>query len=322
MADEQFGFDALYGGVDTGDPDTSDKGPFDKHFRMPHVGGSWGDPNDKHTYGPGADKLRDKARDITTNGYYSFLGFYFLLYQTAGVLDKPKTRLLFPVNPESFQVSQARSFGTYDLIAGKQGMQIGQLQLRQITFSSFFPAIYDEDFCIGHYLDYNGTSEKIHPDPMIAVNWLQDQMNSTKNVYFAGLPISQGDQEPGQQVLDEFPCHITNFNYSYQAGHPRDVFYDIELTEHRELQVTRLGGTLPASQAGHPSVSKYISQIGDSYIDIAKKLYGPSHGALASRIEAANPNADFAPGTKSKTLGTSLKKGTLLKIPPLAGSGG
>lgn len=217
--------------------------------------------------------------------------------------------MIFPVNPDSFQVAQTRSFGTYDLVAGKQGMQIGQLQLRQITLSSFLPAVYDEDYCVGHYLDYCGDKGE---NPMVAVYWLQDQMKAKKNLYFAGLPISQGDQEPGQQVLQEMPCHITSFTYTYQSGNPRDVFFDLELTEYRDLKVTKTSGK-PPSGPKDPVAKKYTTKIGDSFIDIAKAQYGPNYGNLATKLKANNPNVEYA-DPKKKAIGSAIKKGTSIKL--------
>lgn len=297
-----------------GQSDQTSPGPFDKNFPPPNVGGATGDdPTDPNNYQTGAFANRDHRRDVTPNGYYSSIAFYFILYMDSGVLDKPKNRLIFPVNPATFEVSQARSYGTYDLVAGKQGMQIGQLQLRQITFSSFLPCVYDEDYCVGHNLEYCGNGVD-NPDPMLAVQWVQARMRSTTNIYFAGLPISSGYQQPGKTVLPQMACHITNFNYYYQPNEPLDVYFDIELTEHRDLKVTRTKGK-PPSGPKTPSVKKVTTKVGDSFIDIAKQVYGANYGNLGSKLKAANPGVQYAAGVKKPALGSALKAGTSLKIP-------
>ena len=47
-------------------------------------------------------------------------------------------------------------------------------------------------------------------------------------------------------------CFVTSFIPSYRAGEPLDVYYDIELTEHRDVVIKRVGPVqVPKAKVKH-----------------------------------------------------------------------
>jgi hypothetical protein len=203
--------------------------------------------------------------------------FQLLLYRGSAsrVLSKlrQEDRLLFPVNPEEVSFSRTRSYGTYDIVNAPQMLQLGVPQLRQVSFSSFFPAQYDPDYCQGPELDRNANE---------ATRWIWAAMARDEPLSFAAV---------GESIIPALPVHVTSFTPTYRAGHPLDIFFDLELTEHRQPTLRKLAGPAP----GFPDrkFSSYVTRAGDTLHEIAKRAYGD--GRYWDDVHAAN---DFGSSVK------------------------
>lgn len=226
---------------------------------------------------------RGQALDVTgvgrTDTTYNHRAFYMLMWKgiPQGLLTdrRRQDRLIFPINPEEFNFPTQRTTGTYDVVARAQAMSVGQRQLRVVSFSSFFPAVYDPDYCNGQELDKS---------PKESVQYIRDHMAGTAPINFGTI---------GEMVFPTMSVYVTNFACSYKSGHPSDVFFDIELTEANLPVISQIQTAGP----GAPSTTekKYTSRRGDTLDAIAKQFYGRGNGKYWTQIKQANPALFYQP---------------------------
>ena len=109
--------------------------------------------------------------------------FYLMLFRGEGnplEVGKFDQRLIFQVNPDTIAFPRTRATATYDLLNGPQAMQVGQLQLKTYSWSSFFPAEYDPDWCLGRWLERS---------PRECMNWIEASMERKSPLTFICQPV-------------------------------------------------------------------------------------------------------------------------------------
>lgn len=164
-----------------------------------------------------------------------------------------------PVNPEEVNISRSKGMETVQIIGkGEIDFPSGQ-KVREISFSSFFPKIYDSSYCKYSEL----------PDPQSAMNRLTTWMN-------ARTPIRLIISETEVNVLVLISAH----NSTFKGGEPGDVYYDLTCRTWTDIRVRSIDNK-NSSQAGSerrtdvkPAAKTYTVKSGDSLWLIAKLAYG------------------------------------------------
>ena len=201
-------------------------------------------------------------------------------------------RFTFPVNPEEVIISRQKGYDTANILSyGEFDFPQGD-RIKEISFSSFFPKVYDESFCKG------GKSEL--PDPQVAMNKLNDFL-------VMKTPLRFVISEAGINV----PVFVASHQTTFRGGEPGDVYFDITLRTWRELKVAKTAGS---GTGGGTAVNKkqrtdmkeknktYTVKAGDSLSKIAKLELGDSSKwnqiyKLNQKVIGKDPNA-IQPGQK------------------------
>lgn len=202
-------------------------------------------------------------------------------------------RLWFQINPQEFSWTQTRSIGTYDIIGGPQATQLGQMQVRTWQLSSFFPEIYEDDYCIPV------PSAARDRNPQQSIEWLQLAQMAGYPLQFMSVPLRDS-----RSVFGTVKVVISSVTSSLRAGSPLDVYFDLELTELKEPTIIKTAATTVAGPAW--KFKKYVTQPGDKLWDIARKAYGTPYGSLWGQIKAANKTVIY--GGKKHSLRNSKRK--------------
>lgn len=182
-----------------------------------------------------------------------------------------RTTLRLPVNPENVEIRREK------LIETKQLANIGEVdfpageKVKEITFSSFFPARYDPSYC---------RYPKI-PDPAHAMQLLTSWTASKKPVrlLITKTPVN---------VLVLVSAHVSEF----RGGEPGDIYYTLTVRPWRQVRVQ----TAASAQSGQaravsrpdtkPVPKVYVVKPGDSLWKIARLHLGS--GARWREIYAKN----------------------------------
>lgn len=193
-----------------------------------------------------------------------------------------------PVNPEEIRISQDKALETVSILSlGEFDLSAGE-RVKEITFSSFFPAAYDSGYCNYSHL----------PDPQEAMNRLTAMMNDNK-------PVRLIITDTAVNVLVMLSAHHSTF----RGGEPGDVYFDVTARTWRELKVHTLGSaSTGSSTAGgsradtKPKSKTYSVKLGDSLSRIAKLELGSSAKwqqiySLNKGIIGSDPNK-LKPGQK------------------------
>ncbi|GIO40391.1 LysM peptidoglycan-binding domain-containing protein [Paenibacillus apis] len=167
-----------------------------------------------------------------------------------------------PVNPEEIRITRDKaletililSLGEFDLPAGER--------VKEIAFSSFFPAVYDSGYC-----NYSNL-----PDPQEAMNRLTRMMNDKK-------PVRLIITDTAINVLVMLSAHHSTF----RGGEPGDVYFDVTARTWRDMKVHTLNsagsGTSSTDSSRtdtKPKAKTYTVKSGDSLSKIAKLELGSS----------------------------------------------
>jgi len=171
-------------------------------------------------------------------------------------------QLHLPVNPSEVTIRREKRYETVNIInLGEVDFPMGE-KVKEITFSSFFPAEYDS-YC--NYPDI--------PDPQEAMNQLTAWMMSKK-------PVRLIITETIINVLVLISAHTT----SLKSGEPGDVYFDLTCRTWREIKVrTAAEAAAPVMSPGiaaeprpdvKPVPPTYKVKPGDSLWAIAKLQYG------------------------------------------------
>lgn len=187
--------------------------------------------------------------------------------------------LILPVNPPDYKLTGGgRSFNDFTVLGGGEATGFGDLTLKELVFSSFFPRDYDASYCAVTNI----------PDPWDAVSRIMRWRDADQpvRVIISGTIINM------MATIRQF------FPYE-KGGAPGDIYYDIAFKEYRYLgggarAITVFPSSVSAVAAAAPrpdmqqSAKTYTVQSGDSLWAIAKSIYGS--GADYQKIYEANKN--------------------------------
>lgn len=184
-------------------------------------------------------------------------------------------RIQLPVNPET--VSVRSPFGFEDVPVAQLGeiTVIGDVMLRELSFSSFFPRDYNPTYC-----EYSNL-----PRPMDLHNLLERWKRERKPIRF----VMTG-------TINNFDVTIRDFTVEPEkAGSPGDIYYSMTLKEFRHVTVKKVkesdGKTKITKTDERPAPPpapnpSYGVKSGDSLWKIAAREYGD--GSKWRKIYDAN----------------------------------
>ena len=201
----------------------------------------------------------------------------------------------FPVNPPEYKISGGgTSFQDFNVLAGGDATVFGGEALKEVSFSSFFPAEYDEQLC-------NVTADRF-VRPWEAVDFIEQMRREKRPVY---LTIGGGDGAESETYFN-LPVTIRTFNYAEAYGAVGDISFDISFKEYRFIQVRKIVDDTAVTAAARPDmqpeIRTYVVQKGDCLWNIAKKFYGngnkwPTIYEANKSVIGKNPNLIY-PGQK------------------------
>ncbi|HOV80752.1 MAG TPA: LysM peptidoglycan-binding domain-containing protein [Bacillota bacterium] len=191
------------------------------------------------------------------------------------LIDPAGPQLHLPVNPGEVTIRREKAIETVNIInIGEVDFPIGE-RVKEIAFSSFFPAEYDPSYC--RYADL--------PDPQEAMNQLTAWMMKRG-------PVRLIITDTIVNVLVLVSVHQSIF----RGGEPGDVYFDLTCRTWREVKVrTAREATAPVDSGGvaveprpdlKPVPKIYEVKPGDSLWAIAKLNFGD--GSKWSDIYALN----------------------------------
>lgn len=211
-------------------------------------------------------------------------------------------KLVFPVNPPSFKVyGGGTEFHDFNVVKGGERTVIGDIKLREISFSSLFPRHYDSFLC--EYTDI--------PHPYTALNQIQTWRKTKRPVrlIITGLGVNMA-------------VTIRKFEYEERGGEPGDIYFDIAFKEFPFIKIREIEQngdeivTLESASA-RPDLSvnpiTYQVQEGDYLWLIANRFYGDG-GRWGEIYDANRDTIDFANAGTMNTMET-IHPGQWLVIP-------
>lgn len=184
-------------------------------------------------------------------------------------------RLRLPVNPEAISISSP--FGHEDVNIAQFGEYsvIGERELKEFSFSSFFPRDYNPAYC----------EFSVFSAPWTYVNVLERWRDSRKpmRLTITGTPINEA---------------VTIREFSYEpdkAGNPGDIYYTLSFKQFRFIEfgeVKTSTATVALQEKRHAPISSppntYTVVKGDTLWKIAQKVY--KEGSKWQTIYNANKN--------------------------------
>lgn len=210
-------------------------------------------------------------------------------------------KLVFPVNPPKFRVyGGGTEFHDFTVVKGGERTTIGDIKMREISFSSLFPRHYDSFLC--EYVDI--------PHPYDALNTIQ-RWRKTK------WPVRLIITDLGVNMA----VTIRKFEYEERGGEPGDIYFDIAFKEYefiriREVEqngdeIVMLDSTSRTDLSVNPIT--YQVQASDYLWLLAERFYGD--GGKWGDIYDANRNTiDLANAGQMLTMET-IHPGQWLVIP-------
>lgn len=199
-------------------------------------------------------------------------------------------KLLFPVNPESFQISVKHNNTVLNISKRGDINLLGMSGLNEGVISSFFPA---------QNYNFVNTANGYKNNPYDYINQLIRWKDS-----HSILRLLIGSKINIQVVIE-------SLKYGEEDG-TGDVYFDLSLKEYVEITVEKVTSAFKKKYKKKSSRSKkstkqtkYKVKKGDTLYKIAKKFYGK--GKKWKKIYKANKKKIPNPN--------KLKKGIVLKIP-------
>lgn len=171
-------------------------------------------------------------------------------------------KLRLPVNPESVGLSFGMSFDDVQVSQLGEYTVIGNKQLSEISFNSFFPRDYDSGYC--EYVDV--------PDPWDAVEKIRKWKQSGKpcRIIVTGTPINQAITIRDFTVQEEHGA-VGDISFTFSAK--EFIFITVKKTEPKK-PVKSGTTTRPPAQKPPTSGKTYTVKKGDNLWNIAKKYLG------------------------------------------------
>lgn len=179
--------------------------------------------------------------------------------------DSEGNDFYFPVNPEEITISRGKGYETINVLnRGEFDFPNGE-KVKEITFSSFFPAVYDPGYC--NYKDI--------PEP-------QEAMQTLTRMMISRTPVRLILTDTPVNVLVLISAHDTTF----KGGEPGDIYFDLTARTWRQMKVHTKVATAEtaiankANESTRPDTKKtpktYTVKAGDSLSKIAKLELGNS----------------------------------------------
>lgn len=180
------------------------------------------------------------------------------------IFDSEGNDFHFPVNPEEIRITRGKNIETINILSlGEFDFPAGE-KVKEITFSSFFPAVYDTGYC---------NFEDI-PDPMEAMQTLT-KMTANK--------------QPVRLVITNTPVNvlvlISTHDTTFKGGENGDVYFDLIARTWRDMKVHTKVATAAKAAGKNTTTSRpdtkkipktYTVKSGDSLSKIAKLELGSS----------------------------------------------
>lgn len=186
--------------------------------------------------------------------------------------DRENKYIRLPVNPPEVSISSPFDIKKVNIASLGEVSIPGERELKEVTFSSFFPREYNPTYC--EYSEF--------PSPKEWVEQIEKWRDTRKNIrlIISGTSVS-------------IPVFVSSFDIQPErAGHVGDVYYSISFTEFRAPTVRKLKGKNGTGSSNErpsqaPSNSKiYIVKKSDSLWSISKAMYG--NGSKYQTIYDAN----------------------------------
>ncbi|WP_068782241.1 LysM peptidoglycan-binding domain-containing protein [Paenibacillus sp. GM2] len=176
------------------------------------------------------------------------------------LIDSAGKDFYFPVNPEEITITRGNALDTVNIVAlGEFDFPVGE-RVKEIAFSSFFPAAYDPGYC-----NYENL-----PDPQMAMNQITSMINSKR-------PVRLIISDTAVNVLVMLSAH----NSTFKGGEPGDVYFEITARTWQEMKVHNSAAAQAKSGSSNRSDTKqaaktYTVKSGDTLSKIAKLELGSS----------------------------------------------
>lgn len=168
--------------------------------------------------------------------------------------------LVIPVPPEQIVASVDGILATHSIISLGEVLAVGSRKLQSMGWESHFPAIYDESIEVA--------TETEHVSPLLWRSALVRVMDSKSTIR-----LSIENFEFDQRMA------VRSFKYSVIPGPLGDIWYQLELMEHRQgfLRIVK-GAEIPTTgfrQRPYGDLpSTYVTRPNQTLQDIAALLYG------------------------------------------------
>jgi len=227
-----------------------------------------------------------------------------------------------PVPPETISGGTGSIVQTFELISIGEVISQGGIQLEKFKWESHFPYRYDPSIEV--------IPESEHIQPLV---WYKNITQSQKNQSPVRITI--------QNTPIDFKAIITAFRWSYVPGIYGDMWYQIELTQHKQgairefdgislpLLNTREDSTPPKSNvdvvfptdSNGNTVTTYTTREGDTFEKISFLLFGSSRFArnIYDHNKIMTDSMVKKAGIIRWTFGDKLPAGIRLTIPAVPG---
>jgi len=174
------------------------------------------------------------------------------------IRDVTNGDFIFPVNPEEVTIRRDRQYETTSLI-GLGEVDLAQAErIKEISFSSFFPKEFDENFCKGDPDDFI--------EPKTAMNRLTALLGKKSPVRL----IVSG-------TIINTPVYLASHHSTFRGGEPGDIYFEVTFRTWRDIKVKALDPSGGPLRTDFKPVSKvYTVNPGDTLTAIAKRELGSS----------------------------------------------
>lgn len=224
--------------------------------------------------------------------------------------DNDRLKYCIPVLPEEVKVTANGKTTSVNIDRLGEVLFRGKRDAIKISFSSYFPAEYGENYC--------SCMKKDFKSPKLWHRWILMLENAAYPCHFVltGSPFNIN-----------IYANVTSYSAYEQGGDTGTIYYSIELKEHRSPAIRKYvkkgkdekPTTTPAKKrTSNKETSKtYVVKNGDCLWNIAYKYY--KSGAKYKKIYSANKEvierAARKHGHSSSNNGNLIYAGTRLTIP-------